>query len=318
MPGDKVEAWHVRPGDTIQVGTKLATLTSHSVRQLELESAKLKLEEAKTVRDTKLQELDLGIEVASGQLENALGLVEIAESQIQMAGQSESQILQMQEQLASLRRLHEDPLTKAAVGRLELQAKEIEISGIESKSKQAILVAENGRKQALLQMRQAEQALTAAKRAKELALQASSIAALEKQIELLEFQLKESMLTSPINGVVLNINVEAGERFATLPAIEIADLSSMMCVAEVYEADVAEIQIGDLVALRSAGLAKDLSGKVSRIDRLVGVPQMRSPDPLARTDFRAVRVWIDIDLDDAVVAAERIRLQTDATIRTSR
>jgi HlyD family secretion protein len=318
MPGDKVEAWHVRPGDTIQAGTKLATLTSHSVRQLELESAKLKLEEAKTVRDTKLQELDLGIEVASGQLENALGLVEIAESQIQMAGQSESQILQMQEQLASLRRLHEDPLTKAAVGRLELQAKEIEISGIESKSKQAILVAENGRKQALLQMRQAEQALTAAKRAKELALQASSIAALEKQIELLEFQLKESMLTSPINGVVLNINVEAGERFATLPAIEIADLSSMMCVAEVYEADVAEIQIGDLVALRSAGLAKDLSGKVSRIDRLVGVPQMRSPDPLARTDFRAVRVWIDIDLDDAVVAAERIRLQTDATIRTSR
>ena len=318
MPGDKVEAWHVRPGDPIQAGTKLATLGSHSIRLLELESAKLKLEEAKTVRDTKLQELDLGIEVASGQLENALGLVQIAESQMLMAGQSELQIEQMQKQLASLRRLHEDPLTKAAVGRLELQAKEIEISGLESKSKQAILVAENGRKQASLQVRQAEQALSAAQKAKELALKASSIAALEKQIELLELQLKESLLTSPISGVVLNINVEAGERFATLPAIEIADLSSMMCVAEVYEADVAEIQIGDSVALRSAGLAKDLSGKVSRIDRLVGVPQMRSPDPLARTDFRAVRVWIDIDSDDVVVAAERIRLQTDVTIRTSR
>ena len=318
IPGDKVEAWHVRPGDSVEAGTKLATLASYSIRLLELESAKLKLEEAKTVRDTKLQELELGIEVASGQLENARGLVEIAESQMLMAGQGEAQIGQMQEQLASLRRLHEDPLTKAAVGKLELQAKEIEISGLETKSRQAILVAENGKKQAILQVRQAEQALVAAKKAKEMALKASSIAALEKQIELLELQLKESSLTSPIKGVVLTINVEAGERFATLPAIEIADLSSMVCVAEVYEADVAEIQTGDPASLRSAGLVKDLSGKVSRIDRLVGVPQMRSPDPLARTDFRAVRVWIDIDSEYASVAAERIRLQTDVTIRTSR
>lgn len=318
MPGDKVEAWHVRPGDSVEAGAKLATLASYSIRLLELESAKLKLEEAKTVRDTKLQELELGIEVASGQLENARGLVEIAESQMLMAGQGEVQIVQLREQLASLRRLHEDPLTKAAIGKLELQAKEIEISGLETKSRQAILVAENGKKQAMLQVRQAEQALVAAEKAREMAIKASSIAALEKQIELLELQLKESSLTSPINGVVLTINVEAGERFATLPAIEIADLSSMVCVAEVYEADVAEIQTGDSATLRSAGLVKDLTGKVSRIDRLVGVPQMRSPDPLARTDFRAVRVWIDIDTEYAAVAAERIRLQTDVTIRTSR
>jgi HlyD family secretion protein len=318
LPGDKIETWHVRPGDAIESGTKLATLASHNVRQLELDAARLKLDEARTTRDIKLQELELNTDVASGQLENARGLVEIAQSQREMASQGERQILQMQDQLASLRRLHEDPLTRAAVGRLELQSKEMEISGLETKSKQAVVASENAIKQAMLQVRQAEQALDAAKKAKELALKASSIAALEKQIELLELQLKDSILTSPINGVVLNINVEAGERFAAVPAIEIADLSSMMCVAEVYEADVAEIQTGDSVTLRSAGLTKDLSGKVSRIDRLVGVPQMRSPDPLARTDFRAVRVWIDIDSDDVGVAAERIRLQTDVTIRSSR
>ncbi|MCU0713884.1 MAG: efflux RND transporter periplasmic adaptor subunit [Pirellula sp.] len=318
LPGDKIELWYVRPGDVIESGTKLATLASHTVRQLELDAAKLKLDEAKTARDIKLQELELNIEVASGQLENARGLVEIAQSQREMASQGERQILQLQDQLASLRRLHEDPLTRAAVGRLELQSKEMEISGLETKSKQAVLASENAIKQAMLQVRQAEQALDAAKKAKELALKASSIAALEKQIELLELQLKESSLTSPINGVVLNINVEAGERFATLPAIEIADLSSMMCVAEVYEADVAEIQTGDSVSLRSAGLTRELSGKVSRIDRLVGVPQMRSPDPLARTDFRAVRVWIEIDANDVAIAAERVRLQADVTIRTSR
>ncbi len=72
------------------------------------------------------------------------------------------------------------------------------------------MASENAVKQAILQVRQAEQALDAAQKAKELAFKASPIAALEKQIELLELQLKESLLTSPINGVVLNINVEAG------------------------------------------------------------------------------------------------------------
>ena len=318
LPGDKIEAWHVRPGESVTKGTRLATLASRAIRELELDSARLKLDEAKTARDIKLQELDLAIEVASGQLENARSLVLIAESQVQIASQGEIQIVQMHEQLAGLRRLHNDPLTKAAVGRLELQSKEIEIAGLEAKSAQARLTAENARKQSEIQVGQAEQALEAAMKTKELALKASSIASLEKQIAVLELQVSECELTSPIDGVVLSINVEAGERFGTLPAVEIADLSSMMCVAEVYEADIAEIQIGAAATMRSAGLVKDLTGTVSRIDRLVGVPQMRSPDPLARTDFRAMRVWIEIDPMDVPIAAERIRLQADVTIRAAR
>lgn len=318
LPGDRIEAWHVRPGDAVQAGTQLATLFSRTVKSLELEAAKLKLEEAKTTLETKLEELNLGIEVALEQLENAEGLVEIAESQRAMAAQGEGQLLQLREQLDSLTRLHLDPLTRAAVGKLELQSKEMEITNLESKSQQAVLAADNGLKQAHMQVRQAQQAVQAARMARELAEKNVSIAALEKQIEVLSLQVDEASLVSPISGVVLNINVEAGERFATLPAAELADLSAMMCVAEVYEADVAEIQIGDSAVMRSAGLKKDLSGKVARIDRLVGVPQMRSPDPLARTDFRAVRVWIDISEEDTAIAAERIRLQADVTIRPSR
>jgi HlyD family secretion protein len=235
-----------------------------------------------------------------------------------MAVKGEVQLLQLREQLESLTRLHQDPLTRAAVGKLELQSKEMEITSLESKSQQAILVADNSLKQAHMQVRQAQQAVQAARTARELAAKNVSIAALEKQIEVLSLQVEEACLVSPITGVVLNINVEAGERFATLPAVELADLSAMTCVAEVYEADVAKIQIGDAAVMKSAGLKKDLSGKVARIDRLVGVPQMRSPDPLARTDFRAVRVWIDISEEDTAIAAERIRLQADVTILPSR
>lgn len=318
LPGDRIEAWHVRPGDAVQVGTHLATLFSRTLRSLELEAAKLKLEEARATLDAKLEELDLGIEVALGQLENAEGLVQIAESQRDMAVKGEVQLLQLREQLESLTRLHQDPLTRAAVGKLELQSKEMEITSLESKSQQAILVADNSLKQAHMQVRQAQQAVQAARTARELAAKNVSIAALEKQIEVLSLQVDEACLVSPITGVVLNINVEAGERFATLPAVELADLSAMTCVAEVYEADVAKIQIGDAAVMKSAGLKKDLSGKVARIDRLVGVPQMRSPDPLARTDFRAVRVWIDISEEDTAIAAERIRLQADVTILPSR
>jgi HlyD family secretion protein len=88
----------------------------------------------------------------------------------------------------------------------------------------------------------------------------------------------------------------------------------MVCVAEVHEADIAKIQLGSPVTLQSAALPKTLNGKVSRVDRVVGPPQMRSPNPLARSDFRSIPVWIAIDTADVPHAANRINLQVEVAI----
>ena len=116
----------------------------------------------------------------------------------------------------------------------------------------------------------------------------------------------------------MTANVEVGELTAQLPLFELANLSEMVCVAEVHESDVASIAIDDLAEIRSSALGRTLKGRVLRIDRVVGATQMRSPNPMARSDFRSIPVWIEIDSTDAAEAAQRLQLQVDVSINKTR
>jgi len=147
--------------------------------------------------------------------------------------------------------------------------------------------------------------------------QPTLFATLEKQIQLLQLQVNLAVLRAPTAGTILQVYVSAGERATTAPIFDFANLDEMVCVAEVHEADIAKIQIGHTAQLKSAALSKQLRGKVSRIDRVVGPPQMRSPNPLARSDFRSIPVWISIHPEDAPIAAERINLQVEVAIAAS-
>jgi multidrug resistance efflux pump len=93
-----------------------------------------------------------------------------------------------------------------------------------------------------------------------------------------------------------------------------ADLSQMTCVAEVHEADVGLVRIGQVAQMQSASLSRAIRGKVSRIDRVVGASSIRSPNPLARSDFRSIAVWIQIDPEDVPLASERVQLQVEVSI----
>jgi HlyD family secretion protein len=318
MPGDKVETIHARPGDTVEQGKPLVTLRSATLKQLEWEAAQLKLDEAQKSLEAKERELEIAETVSLDRVSGAEEMVELARQQIVVAQQGRKQISRMRDQLVSLQKLSRDPLTRGAIGRIELETKEIEIEGLDAKNRQAEMVAENGLKQAELQLKQAKQAWNAAKQTREVALSASPIPALKKQLELLDLQRAESFVTAPTNVTVISVVTEEGERVATMPILEVADLTQMMCVAEVYESDVGRITVGDSASMKSPALREEIKGTVTRIDRVVGAPQMRSLDPLARTDFRAVRVWIDVQKSQATIAAERLRLQVDVTINTSK
>jgi HlyD family secretion protein len=315
LPGDRVEAIHVAPGDLVKKETVLATMRSFELKRLELEAARLKLAEARQSLSAKTQELDLAIDLAQDRVASAEQLVESAKSLVEIAKLEGKQVDRMRDQLQRLRELNRDPLTRAAVGRLEIETKEIEIQTIESKAKVALMTAENGLIQATLQKKQADQGLKSSKKAREIASSQSPIPSLEKQIELIETQTSDSLIIAPSDVTIIAIGAEVGERVGVVPVIEAAQLTQMYCVADVYESDVGRVQIGDRATMKSSSLKEVLQGTVSRIDRVVGTPQLRSPDPLARTDFRAVKVWIEIDSAQSTLAAERLRLQVDVTIQ---
>ena len=71
--------------------------------------------------------------------------------------------------------------------------------------------------------------------------------------------LDDTVITSPIAGVVTRLNAEVGEvvvvgtmNNAGTVILEVADLSTMICVAEVDEANVAKLSTGQRATIRSA------------------------------------------------------------------
>jgi len=143
---------------------------------------------------------------------------------------------------------------------------------------------------------------------------ASGLQTMDKQIELLELQLKSIKLVSPINGVVLSIDTGPGEPTSTFPVMRLADTSQMIVRAEINVADLHRIIIGARTTVTSSAIEGTLFGKVASISRMVGSPRLPSSNPLARVDWRSAEVIIEIDAESIERAGQRIQLQVDVAI----
>ena len=125
---------------------------------------------------------------------------------------------------------------------------------------------------------------------------------------------------------VLKTFVRPGEFITQMPIVQLADLSEMVCIAEVYEADVKEIEVGQAVTIRSPAFAGEFAdgpldpdtgqrsggirGRVQRIGSLVASPGLANRNPLAPADRSVVEVRIEINGDAATQhAAKRVGLQ---------
>ena len=125
---------------------------------------------------------------------------------------------------------------------------------------------------------------------------------------------------------VLKIFVHAGEFITQMPIMQLGDLSKMVCIAEVYEADVKELEVGQPVIIRSPAFSGQfadgsvdpqthkrpggIQGRVQRIGSLIASPGLANRNPLAPADRSVVEVRIEIT-DQAAIehAAKRVGLQ---------
>ncbi len=114
---------------------------------------------------------------------------------------------------------------------------------------------------------------------------------------------------------VLKVFVRAGEFITQTPIVQLGDLSQMVCVAEVYEADVKELAVGQKVTLRSPAFSGPfasggIQGRVQRIGSLIASPGLANRNPLAPADRSVVEVRIEITDQGAIEhAAKRVGLQ---------
>jgi len=113
-----------------------------------------------------------------------------------------------------------------------------------------------------------------------------------------EFELGE--VRAPCDGQVLKVHAHAGEEIGAQGLLEIADLTRMDVVAEVYETDIARVRLGQRATISGDLLQHPLAGTVVRLGREVKAASVLPGDPAAFSDNRIVEVRIRLDRVDAV------------------
>ncbi len=120
---------------------------------------------------------------------------------------------------------------------------------------------------------------------------------LESAINAINFDLDQTQLKSPIDGIVLQILVREGEKPNSSSVLNVGANQLMEALIEVYESDIDRVEIGQVVDLISenGGFNGSLRGQVSLISPQVRQRKVLSTDPTGDADSRIIEVRVKLD-----------------------
>ncbi|MDO1451147.1 efflux RND transporter periplasmic adaptor subunit [Rhodocytophaga aerolata] len=101
---------------------------------------------------------------------------------------------------------------------------------------------------------------------------------LERKLETLNSQLAMTRITSPISGVVDEVNIKPGEAAAPgLGVIRVVNLSNIKVKARMADSYIGKVKKGDEVKITLPDIKEEMQGKVSFVGQVVN-PQSRTFD----------------------------------------
>ncbi len=122
-----------------------------------------------------------------------------------------------------------------------------------------------------------------------------------------------ALVRSPLTGQVLKIHTRPGEKVGDDGIAELGRTDAMFVVAEVYEADIGRVKVGQRALVRSPILPRELPGTVESIGSKIGKQDVLGTDPAAQMDLRVVEV--QIRLDEGKALSELTNLTVDVRIQ---
>ncbi len=188
----------------------------------------------------------------------------------------------------------------------QLQEAEAQIARIETTSQQ--------------QIQQAQASLTQLSEVRPVDIEAataqvqSAIAAVAEA----KANLDQLYVQSPRSGQIIQLHTYPGEKIAEAGIATLGQTQQMMAIAEVYQDDIAQIQVGQQAQVTSPAIPETLRGQVVRIGLQVGQQQVVNEDPTANIDARVVEVHIRLDPASSQTVAGLTNLQVTTTIQADR
>lgn len=152
-------------------------------------------------------------------------------------------------------------------------------------------------------------------RAVDVQQQEKQIAAAQASLAMARAELAMTEVRAPIDGRILKICVRPGERISDDGIMEIGDTSEMYAVAEVYEADLPRVELGQPAVVKLfSGAGDKLAGEVAEIGMIVAKKDVLANDPVADTDARVVEVRVRLKPEDARTVERLSNARVEVTI----
>ncbi len=316
-PGDVVDQVHVTVGDQVSAGDKLVTMRSEAVRQKQLDALRQQLIQAQREQQRVVAGAVRKVQAAELKLQHIASQQSALERQNKLLDLAKQQVESSQQVLHQLRTIARDALTSEFVGQLEIDRQALAVGDAELKYQQ--------QKE---QHNQASEDLNWAEKAAELELEtaremlasaeaAEPLSAIRSEIETLEEQSRSALMLAPSDGLIVAVNANPGEASIQMPLVELANVEQMVCEVEINDMDAARVTEGDAATIRSRAFGDvELQGRVKHKYSMVGRPQLKPLDPLARADYRSVTAVVELEPGkSAEFARQWLQLQVEVEIR---
>ena len=125
-----------------------------------------------------------------------------------------------------------------------------------------------------------------------------------------------SRVTAPIAGTILRIYARPGDQVGSGDGLlEMADLSRMDVVADVYETDIPRLVLGMAADIIIPGEARRHQATVREIGWSVRRTTQAGTDPVAAVDARTVEVRLTLDDAGRALLARRSNMQVQVAMR---
>lgn len=276
--GTRVEKLLVREGDDVEAGAILAVLDNEGPRQAALDEAEARLELAKT----KLEQVRAGAK--AGDIAAQEFAVEVQAEQKKVA----------ERELKRSKDLH----AKNVVTREDLDNKQWLLDRVS------------------LEHRRAQEQLKSVREVREIDLRVAErdVAAAQASVRRAQVDLEAVQVHSPAAARILKIHTHEGERIGDQGLLELGDVLHMEAVAEIFEADVVHLQLGQSAAVKVDCLDEPLTGEVAEIGHRVARKAVLTNDPVSDTDARVVEVRIRLSPDDVPRVVRLSNARVEVTI----
>ncbi len=123
----------------------------------------------------------------------------------------------------------------------------------------------------------------------------AEIANAESELKVAKVELENTLIYAPISGTILKILTWPGERIQDNGLLELADLTQLDVVAEVYESDLSNVGIGQKATINAPGFKHAYTAQVRELGFQVKKNDLNDTDPLADRDNRIIEVRLTLE-----------------------